>query len=1061
MDAFFTEHMTVPGGSLTTINSLVDHRILCGSSSGCVRLFDPLRIGLHPHCTVMKSHSDCIKGAWLVGERIITCDVTGLICTWTRIRTKWVPSGAAKSDSIQLNVCAMHSRSLMLCAGFEDGTVKTITQDLRECWENRQSGPVVVVAWSPEGNLLFVGLRTNIPSLNVFDNEGNQLRKILIRETLHLNASLVGCSWNHRGMIIAFSNGMSQLMRGVGDEDPIYINCECDISSVRWSHSGEYVAFASKRMVLFFHNTGVHMKSVPLAYSADGEIFDIWWRNDDRLLYVAVGSSLCVLNVTGVAKHCVSDFGVCILVQKDQLRFIPFNQTATVANVACANLVDVVSDSESSGFVAVVRVGDSFDVILVQPNGAILRRKRMLDSIAYGGSAARGDTVALVSSVHVQTWNRVTDSLLFVQATDPSRSLGGLFTEIEYSKAEDAFIGVALGKGGFMGIARESGAIHIYDVSLEPFRLVKTLRIETRPERINFNCDSSQLSVIDFKSKLFVINVNSGEVLDMKRDECWDLVWSMDSPAILTCMDKNRLYVIRDGKPEEPLSLGDDRLVGFRNLDIITLSEEKYIKYVPSKTLRDCREVLDTVKNIEDAFQYVERRPHARLWQLVAEHALLRVPPRFDIYEKSIKNSDPVEAEIILHALTRLPDPVERQSEGLLWLGKLGEAERILNTYGRTDLLLKLKKKMGDYEWLANRPDAEWSSVTTAEEIADSYFARRQFDQALEWYRRDQPCFSGNRLECLLITNGYEEIVEMSKVIPIDHPVVTELVRILKMSCLCEEAVDLCIRANRGSEAVAVGKLFKRRDLILRVEQHFGIPGDPDDIRALLENRMYPEALAAVRSCGDNTLLLQLLRGTILDPTKSDDFLMKKKAAVLAALLGCNSWSQVEGFHFILVAGSELEKGHYDNALMAALRVSTTDFDFISTDRRRLYSSLAVMALLCKQREICSSAFINLEVFGELLLNDSIACKKLAMKVFSSSWGESDEIGCCPRCKTAVNSRFATTCSLCDEKFKYEIETGYPIIHDTRVSLVCATCSSIVYKAATIRKYCPLCHQTL
>lgn len=62
MDAFFTKHMLVPGGSITKINILPDDRILCASSNGCDRLFEHLEIGCHPHRVVIKSHSECVKG---------------------------------------------------------------------------------------------------------------------------------------------------------------------------------------------------------------------------------------------------------------------------------------------------------------------------------------------------------------------------------------------------------------------------------------------------------------------------------------------------------------------------------------------------------------------------------------------------------------------------------------------------------------------------------------------------------------------------------------------------------------------------------------------------------------------------------------------------------------------------------------------------------------------------------------------------------------------------------------------------------------------------------------
>jgi hypothetical protein len=57
------------------------------------------------------------------------CDKTGSISSWVFCGEGWTQKSALKFDNMQLNVCAMSTTSLMLCAGFEDGTVKSVSND--------------------------------------------------------------------------------------------------------------------------------------------------------------------------------------------------------------------------------------------------------------------------------------------------------------------------------------------------------------------------------------------------------------------------------------------------------------------------------------------------------------------------------------------------------------------------------------------------------------------------------------------------------------------------------------------------------------------------------------------------------------------------------------------------------------------------------------------------------------------------------------------------------------------------------------------------------------------
>ena len=98
-------------------------------------------------------------------------------------------------------------------------------------------------------------------------------------------------------------------------------------------------------------------------------------------------------------------------------------------------------------------------------------------------------------------------------------------------------------------------------------------------------------------------------------------------------MEKNRLFVLRDFEPEEPI-LSAGYLCDFTDLEVKSvllddiLKEPEEIKNIQdmfidfeAKSLRDTRDLLTTV-SLKEAVDFVEQNPHRRLWKLVNEAAL-------------------------------------------------------------------------------------------------------------------------------------------------------------------------------------------------------------------------------------------------------------------------------------------------------------------------------------------------------------------------------------------------------------------------------------------------------
>lgn len=141
-----------------------------------------------------------------------------------------------------------------------------------------------------------------------------------------------------------------------------------------------------------------------------------------------------------------------------------------------------------------------------------------------------------------------------------------------------------------------------------------------------------------------------GEHLQTERKEVWSVIWSSDNPRLCALMEKNRLYVLRDFQPEEPV-LSAGYLCDFTDLEVKAvllddiLKDPEEIKSIAemivdyeAKSLRDTRDFLTTV-SLKDAVEFVEKNPHRRLWRLIAEASLDKL--NFQIAERAfVKNED-------------------------------------------------------------------------------------------------------------------------------------------------------------------------------------------------------------------------------------------------------------------------------------------------------------------------------------------------------------------------------------------------------------------------------------
>lgn len=176
----------------------------------------------------------------------------------------------------------------------------------------------------------------------------------------------------------------------------------------------------------------------------------------------------------------------------------------------------------------------------------------------------------------------------------------------------DTITSIAAGPDSFI-VGRQSGKVMKY--TLPYIQLENQFMLRCRPQQMQMNCDSTKFSIIDINGILSFYDLKAtpegsapgqGTHLATERKEVWSIIWSSDNPSLCALMEKNRLFVLRDFEPEEPV-LSAGYLCDFTDLEVkavllddvlkdpeeIKNIKDMFVEY-EAKSLRETREMLTT-----------------------------------------------------------------------------------------------------------------------------------------------------------------------------------------------------------------------------------------------------------------------------------------------------------------------------------------------------------------------------------------------------------------------------------------------------------------------------------
>ena len=297
------------------------------------------------------------------------------------------------------------------------------------------------------------------------------------------------------------------------------------------------------------------------------------------------------------------------------------------------------------------------------------------------------------------------------------------------------------------------------------------------------------------------------------RREVWSLVWSSDNPSLCATMEKNRLFVLRDFEPEEPV-LSAGYLCDFTDLEVKSvllddiLKEPEEIKNISdmfidfeAKSLRDTRDLLTTV-SLKEAVEFVEQNPHRRLWKLVNEAALDKL--NFSLAERAmVKNEDYYGVQLV-NNISRMEEKVKQKAEVACFFKKYDEAEQIFKDIERKDLALKLRMRLGDWakvlQLIEQGAGNDQMLKRVYKNLGDYSAERQKWAKAAKYYKQ------AHDHECLAVAYyKMEDFTNLANVInslPEQSPILEKLGEKFQSMGLCKEAVDAYTKFGDPKKAI-------------------------------------------------------------------------------------------------------------------------------------------------------------------------------------------------------------------------------------------------------------------
>ncbi|XP_065214168.1 WD repeat-containing protein 35 [Planococcus citri] len=1088
-------------------------------------------------------------------QKLTSSDDNGLIIVWVLHKGTWYEEMINNRNKSVVKGVAWNYDGQKVCIAYEDGAVIVGSVDGSRIWgkELKKLG-LTAVQWSPNSKYILFGTRNG--ELHLYDDEGVFTTKIKVccLPAVHVIIHIAAIHWyNGRNgyveencpvLAIVYQSGHMQLMKNQHDEKPIILDIGMYVSSCRWNHDGSILAVTGStilvgeaketNIVQFFSPYGEHIRTLKLPGS---QVSDCSWEGSSLKIALAVDTFVFFANIRPNYSWCYFSNTVVFPV-KNHLK----NETVVTfwdtKNNECNQKIvksllslDAHKDhcvmaieTETSSAQYMLMVCNVLTTVIdckfmdLKPIWVCINSTHIFAASQenfivwhYITPKSRSSMFKLGNASHKK------ERLYHIDDTPSgvAEVIQDLDKNFEFSSrsqpTKDPICCMTCSNKTLL-IGRRSGTIQRY--TLPQVALIQRFALSTRPQSIAINCNSTKFSVIDCTGALSLINLHKdipdkygvskedGGVQIDRRD-VWDMKWASDNPQYLAIMERNRMYVLKDGLPEEPIN-SSAYIADFENLEIkgvlldevITsadkLSPESVINF-ETKSLRDTRELLQKI-GIQEATAFIEKNPHPRLWRLLAEAALQNLD--LTTAEMAYVRCNDYGGIQLIKKLSNIQNVQLKKATIAAYFGKFDEAEELYLMADRRDLAIEQREKLGDWfkviELMRTASVSSDSQMTKAwNNIGDYFLERNKLEAAKEYYLKASNY--EKLIVCYQYLEDYDSLESCVSMLPEQSPLLKKIGEIFMNVGMCSQSVnaylkcdavqtaaEVCVKLNEWDRALQLANQYKTNVQILQMfEKH---------VHQLLQKGKTLDTIQLYRKAERYLEAAELLFDLANDQSKKYPPALMKKMYVLVGLLvedylkhakvksksegsraktigGIdvdsirsiklldNPWYYAEAYHLLMLSQLQMMNGNLDSALKIAVRLRNYD-DIL--DPIQIYSIITTSAICCKAFDTASKAFIELEAIPSERQKEY---ELMALNLFSKNEPKdpTDKFSRCSNC-SRVNSLWDSKCEGCNVQGMVCMATGQ-IIENISDGWQCTVCKHFTLFAQMVSmKTCPLCH---
>jgi WD repeat-containing protein 35 len=290
---------------------------------------------------------------------------------------------------------------------------------------------------------------------------------------------------------------------------------------------------------------------------------------------------------------------------------------------------------------------------------------------------------------------------------------------------------------------------------------------------------------------------------------------------------------------------------------------------------------------MDEAVDYISKREHQRLWQLLSETALERLD--FTTAEKGFVKVQDYAGLCFVKKLRLLNDAKKQTAAVLTYYKKIEQAQAVYLSIDRKDLAIEMRMMLGDWFGVTTLLHGSGLSASDSHiarafnEIGNYYLERRSFSQAAQFFTE-----AGNTnalIECFTELQAWDEMAILAGDLPKGDRLLLSLGESFEGVGLAKyaadayvkagdtrRAVECCIKLNDWDRGISLAKEGKYKKLDGLLSQHAQLLLEKGQVMTVIQ--LYKKA----GSHGESAKLLSKLAREAAAPDQA------KQLAVLAAL---------------------------------------------------------------------------------------------------------------------------------------------------------------------------------